>query len=105
MFSFGAFSDQPFSTIAPDSVIGSAIDHKNYLAPFIAGQLPEYIRITHPQFVNFLVAYYSYLDQDTQPNALLLNSANWIDVDTTDSVFVDRLRQQYAMDFPSLIEN
>lgn len=105
MFSFGSFSEQTFSTIDLDSVITSSIDLKNYLSPYIPGQLPEYIRVTHPQFVNFLVAYYEFMDQDSEPNALLLNSANWTDVDTTETLFVDRLRQQYAPDFPSLLED
>jgi len=36
----------------------------NPISPFVAGQLPEFVRVDHPTMVAFLNAYYEWLDDD-----------------------------------------
>lgn len=68
---------------------------------FIKNQFPEHIRSEHPALVDFLEAYYRFIDQENRPSSLLLNSANWTDIDLTLAEFVPLFRQQYATDIPT----
>lgn len=70
------------------------------LSYLIAGQLPEFVRTEYPTFTNFLVAYYTFLEQNGQAHAILLNSSTWADIDQTLDLFLPEFRKQYARDFP-----
>jgi hypothetical protein len=81
---------------------------KNKLHHLITGQLPEYIVEEYPIFVDFLTAYYSFMDADTDggdpglpgANNILLNTATWQDVDLTLDLFIPEFRKQFAYDIP-----
>lgn len=83
------------------SVIPRGFNFKQYLYPYVTNQIPEYIRDSYPQFVNFIQAYYRFLDSTQNANDILLNSGSWTDIDNTLDVFVDKLRGQFAADFPN----
>lgn len=71
-------------------------DLKNKLQHLISGQIPDYLKATYPQFVNFIREYYKFLDTNRQANDLLLNSDKWTDVDKTISLFLEEMHKQYA---------
>jgi hypothetical protein len=68
------------------------------VAQLVAGQLPAFVRDEYPGFVTFLEAYYRFLEQESQPQALLNSAPDWIDVDSTLDEFVTKMRAQYASD-------
>lgn len=76
-------------------------EFKTKLHHFIESQFPGYVRDEHPVLVDFLEAYYRYLDQDGLPANLLANSAGWSDIDVTLAEFVPLFRKQYATDIPT----
>lgn len=87
-------------TVAAVGIVSvRGFNFKNYLSPYIYNQVPAYIREQYPQFVNFLTAYYRYLDTDSQPHDLLLNSSSWTDIDATLDAFVIKLQKQFAFNF------
>jgi hypothetical protein len=85
---------------------------KKKIQHLISGQLPEYIKSENPRFLNFLEAYYQFLDGDSggadlAPNEVLLGLNDWSDIDRTLPDFVYKMRSQYAWDIPesTLVEN
>lgn len=79
---------------------------KNKLYYLIEGQIPEYLRDSYPKFVEFLVAYYQFLEENHEVNNILLNSKKNSDIDLTLDLFVEEYKRQYGYDFPdtALIE-
>ena len=81
---------------------------KNKLYHLITGQLPEYIVDEYPIFVDFLTAYYAFLDAEPEargttlpgPHNILLNTATWQDIDLTLDLFIPEFRKQYAHEIP-----
>lgn len=71
---------------------------KNKLQHLVEGQIPEYLRVSYPRFALFIKEYYTFLDENRQANAVLLNSNTWSDVDLTLDLFVEELRKQHAYD-------
>lgn len=76
-------------------------DFASKLHHFISNQFPDHVRADHPMLVQFLEAYYRYLDGDAKPSRLLMNSATWSDIDLTLAEFVPFFKNQYAVDIPS----
>jgi hypothetical protein len=71
---------------------------KNKLQHLVEGQIPEYLRVSYPRFALFIKEYYTFLDENRQANAVLLNSNTWSDVDLTLDLFVEEMRKQHAYD-------
>lgn len=69
-------------------------------APFISGQLPEFVRIDHPTLVSFLTAYYEWLDSDNKYLRSPKKLASVIDVDTTLDEFINYFKNEYLLGFP-----
>jgi len=88
---------------------------KNKLYHLITGQLPEYIVAEYPIFVDFLTAYYAFLDAESDGgdiplpgvHHILLNTGTWQEIDLTLDLFVPEFRKQFAYDIPetALIES
>lgn len=76
-------------------------DFKTRLHHFIANQFPDHIRADHPMLVQFVEAYYRFLDEPNGAGNLLLNSDDWQDIDTTLTEFIPKFRNQYAVDIPN----
>lgn len=74
---------------------------KNKLSDLISTQLPDHIRDSYPTFVEFLKAYYKFLE-DEQKVYRNLESIRDVDDDIHKSldVFIDRLKKEFAVDFP-----
>lgn len=73
-------------------------EFKNKLYYLVSGQLPAYVREEYPIFVDFLEAYYKFLDEPNQVNNIILNSETWSDIDLTLDIFLPNFRNQYAQD-------
>lgn len=74
---------------------------KNKLSDLISIQLPDHIRESYPTFVEFLQAYYKFLE--TQQVYRNLETVR--DVDETLDVFIDQLKKEYAVDFPQFAKD
>lgn len=72
----------------------------NPTAQFIAGQLPEFVRVDHPTLVAFLTAYYEWLDSDNTYLRSPKKLASVIDVDTTLEEFISYFKNEYLLGFP-----
>lgn len=74
---------------------------KRKLHHLVSGQLPEFVRVEYPQFVTFLEHYYRFLEQQGEAHDVLLNNADWTDIDVTLDTFIPYFRSQYSYDFPT----
>jgi hypothetical protein len=74
---------------------------KNKLSHLISGHLPSFVRSDYPQFVEFLEAYYRFLEKSGNLHNILLNTHEWRDIDITLDAFIPEFKKQYAYDFPS----
>jgi hypothetical protein len=72
----------------------------NPTSPFIAGQLPEFVRVDHPTLVAFLTAYYEWLDSDNTFLRSPKKLASVIDVDSTLEEFISYFKNEYLLGFP-----
>lgn len=77
----------------------TSFKHKLYY--LIEQQLPEHVRLEYPVFVDFLKAYYKFLDESDQANSIILNSDTWSDIDLTLDLFLPEFRKQFAYDIPA----
>lgn len=82
-----------------DAIIGE-LDYRQKLEHTIQRQLPEFIQNEHQTFVSFLEAYYRFLDQTGEANDILLNMAEYADIDETTDLFVEEFRKQFATELP-----
>jgi hypothetical protein len=74
---------------------------KNKLSDIVANQLPEHITEEYPTFVEFLQAYYKYLE--TQQ--VYRNIETIRDVETTLDSFVDLLKREFAVEYPEFAKD
>ena len=72
----------------------------NPISPFIAGQLPEFVRVDHPTLVAFLSSYYEWLDADNTYLRSPQKLKNVIDIDRTLDQFIENFKNEYLLDFP-----
>jgi hypothetical protein len=77
---------------------------KNKLSHLISGHLPSFVRSDYPQFVEFLEAYYRFLEQPGNLHDVLLNTYEWRDIDVTLDEFIPKFKKQHAYDFPAETE-
>jgi len=70
------------------------------LKSHIRNQFPEYIRRDHPAFIDFIEAYYEWLDNN--PNFLRSASQmeNLFDIDETMEIFLEDFKKTYISSFP-----
>lgn len=74
---------------------------KKKLHYLISGQLPEFVKAEHPQFVTFLEHYYKFLETSNQVHDVFLNAQKWNDIDETLNAFIPYYRAQFSYDIPS----
>ena len=74
---------------------------KNKLSDIVANQLPEHITEAYPTFVEFLQAYYKYLE--TQQ--VYRNIETVRDVETTLDTFIDLLKNEFAVEYPEFAKD
>jgi hypothetical protein len=62
-------------------------------------QLPEFIRTDYPQFVEFIKAYYKFLETSNDPNKIIYNLENYRNIDDIPEFVLDKIKQEVMMDF------
>ena len=82
-------TDRPMDTIRRS---GASVVFKQSTPPFI---LEEY-----PLFVEFLEAYYEWLDQEGNPVEFLSNGSKYFDIDTTSDLFLEHFKKTFLDGFP-----
>jgi hypothetical protein len=69
---------------------------KAKVSTVVGKQLPEFVREDHPYFINFLEAYYEWLEVNYKPRDL----ENVIDIDSTVDEYVEHFANQFASLMP-----
>lgn len=73
------------------------------IAFFVENQFPDFYKEEGPRFIEFVRAYFDWLEQDGQPIEQMRNHLANIDIDTTVDDFVDEFVKQYMYSIPSNI--
>lgn len=66
----------------------------------VKNQLPEFVKSDYPTFVTFLEKYYEWLETNNQVSYEIDALRNSIDIDTADSFYIERLKQDLMPYFP-----
>ena len=72
---------------------------QNRLSVLIEEQLPEFVATDYQGFVQFLKAYYEFLEQNNNAQEVLQDITKYADIDQTTENLVTRFIQNYASDF------
>jgi len=75
-------------------------NNSNPISTFIAGQLPEFVRVDHPTLVAFLTSYYEWLDADNTYLRSPQKLGNVVDIDRTLDEFIANFKNEYLFGFP-----
>jgi hypothetical protein len=73
---------------------------KEKISALVSSQLPEFIQSDFPTFVEFIEAYYRFLEQDQGASELLQNARSYNDIDRTTNDFVQYFLNTYAKNIP-----
>lgn len=77
------------------------INVKNKLSKVLPSQIPSFIREQYDNFVVFIQKYYEFLEESNDPKLVPMSSAEFFDIDTTSTFFVDKFRKLFIPDFPA----
>lgn len=70
------------------------------ISDIVARQFPEHIQTDYTRFIEFVEAYYRFMEQDGGAQEVIQNARSYSDVDATTSAFMDYLLNQYAPNVP-----
>lgn len=73
------------------------------LSALVKYQLPDFVRDNYETFQAFLIAYYEFLEQDTEAQYNIQKAKSFSDIDETIDSFVDYFIKQYAYNIPESI--
>ena len=71
---------------------------QNKLSILIEDQLPDFIQSDYTVFVQFIKAYYEFLEQNNQAQEVLQDITKYADIDTTTENLINRFLENYAHD-------
>ena len=69
-------------------MVDSSNNKTSYL---VTSQLPEFVRRDHPKFIEFVKAYYQWMEQD---GGLMYNTKRWADFYDIDTLYADWLTDE-----------
>lgn len=72
-----------------------------YVRNTIESQLPRHVVQDYPLFVEFLKAYYEWMEENGQPYYALKNHLEWTNFETSIDDYVNFLRKEYLFNLPS----
>jgi len=72
----------------------------NKISNLINSQVPFFVRNDHPKFIQFLEAYYEYLEQEGYPVNVQKKILEYNDIDRTVDEFAEKLYETYLKLFP-----
>ena len=70
------------------------------ISSLVEDQLPDFIREEGPLFVEFIKAYYKWLERDGNNHSELRNLNTYQDLDTTNDLFFEHIREEIARAVP-----
>jgi len=76
---------------------------ENRHSSLVESQLPLFVREDHPIFVEFLEAYYEWMEQTGNLLYKSKNTQNFLDLDKTLDEYIEFFRKEYAVNFPSIL--
>lgn len=76
---------------------------KEKISKLVESQLPEFISSDYTVFVEFLEAYYRFLEQDENALELVQNARKYSDIDSTAESFIQYFLTNYAKDIPNSV--
>jgi hypothetical protein len=71
------------------------------ISNLVNSQVPGFVREDHPKFVQFLEAYYKYLEQSGKAVSVQDNILSYIDVDRIEQDFAEKLYAEYMNSVPT----
>jgi hypothetical protein len=72
----------------------------NKISNLVNTQVPFFVRNDHPKFIQFLEAYYEFLEQNGYPVERQKNIRSYYDIDNTIDLFAEKLYDTYLRLFP-----
>jgi hypothetical protein len=72
----------------------------NKISNLVSSQVPFFVRNDHPKFIQFLEAYYEFLEQDGYAVDRQKNVRSYYDIDNTIDLFAEKLYDTYLRLFP-----
>jgi hypothetical protein len=72
----------------------------NYTSSLISGQLPEFVRQDHPNFVTLLEKYYEYMEQTDKATYVGKRLYDYMDVDSTRADLLQYFKNKIIPSFP-----
>lgn len=79
--------------------VAQNISKENSIYNIIEYQLPEFIRTDYPQFVEFIKAYYKFLETSNDPNKIVYNLETYRNIDDIPLFVLDKIKQEVMLDF------
>lgn len=76
---------------------------KEKISAIVSSQLPEFIQSNYATFVDFIEAYYSFLEQDQNALEIVQNALSYNDIDSTTDAFVNFFLKNYAPSIPQSV--
>ena len=78
--------------------------NKKTISAHIESQLPEFVRQDHGTFVDFVEAYYQWLETSNNPYLMPYQTMTYKDVDRTVSVFLDQIQNEVMQLWPKRLD-
>jgi hypothetical protein len=75
----------------------------NRISNLVNSQVPFFVRNDHQKFVQFIEAYYEFLEQEGGLVSTAKNVVSYNDIDRTIDQFADKLYNQYMKNIPSTV--
>ena len=79
---------------------GLSADIDNKISSIISEYLPDFVRNNHSGFVDFIEAYYEWMEQVENPYATSATLMDTLDIDRTLDSFVEYFKETYLYGFP-----
>jgi hypothetical protein len=83
-----------------DLIDGVSASAEVNIGNYINNQIPDFVAIDHPSFVDFMNAYYDWMSTEGNPKYESFNLPNTKDIDDTSDEFVENFRAQFLSNFP-----
>jgi hypothetical protein len=80
-----------------------ALEDTPCITPKLKSIIPDFILEDHPGFVDFIEAYYEYLETNDQVVDQIAKHPSTLDIDTTVDSFIESFRKTFLANFPTTI--
>ena len=103
LFKVGSGGTGPYVSL--EDKIGATFPHAvqsivDGISPHVEREVPEFVRSDHPIFVNFLEAYYEWLEQKINVFGRTVLLQDISDIDRTLDEYVGHFKKQFLLNFP-----